>query len=229
VIGVAGLPASAASRAVRTWLPLPFILFCYWLAGFYFVDPQPRYEARFSAFDGQVRQWIGAVDFGRRAPRAILEFLELAYFGVYIIVPVGLAAVILAGHGATADRFWTIVLLATLTSYAVLPWIRTRPPWVLQPASPLSSRRVLVRRFNLLLLRRASTHANTFPSGHAAGALATTFAVAAVSLPASILFVVLSFCIMAGAVFGEYHYAGDMVAGAAAAVAAWAVVIAMGV
>jgi membrane-associated phospholipid phosphatase len=229
VLAAAWWPVSPVSRVVRTWLPLPFILLCYWLTGFYFVDPQPEYEARFAAFDLRVRGWLGAEDFARRAPRLLLEYLELSYFACYIVLPAGMAAFILAGREAESDRFWSIVLLAELACYGVLPWIRTRPWWIIQPGSPLSERRVLLRRLNLLVVRETSTHANTFPSGHAAGALATAFAVAAVWPLAGAVFVFVALSIMAGAVFGEYHYAGDAIAGAATAAAAWGLVTLLGV
>jgi membrane-associated phospholipid phosphatase len=121
------------------------------------------------------------------------------------------------------------VLLAELACYGVLPWIRTRPSWVLQPDSPLSQRRVLMRRLNLAIVRETSTHANTFPSGHAAGALATALAVAPVWPLAGAVFLFLALSIMAGSVAGEYHYAGDAITGAATAVAAWGVVSLLGV
>jgi membrane-associated phospholipid phosphatase len=229
VFVVIAWPPGAVSTTLRTWLPLAYILMCYWLTGFYFVDPQPEYEARFIDFDRRARAWLGAQDFAQSAPRAVLEFLELAYFACYIVLPAGLFAFVIAGQAAAADRFWSIVLLAELLCYGVLPWIRTRPSWVLHPNTPLASRRVLLRRLNLRLVRETSTHANTFPSGHAAGALATALAVAPVWPLAGFVFLLIALSIMAGSVFGEYHYAGDAVTGAATAVLAWGIVTMMAV
>jgi membrane-associated phospholipid phosphatase len=229
VVLAAGLPPSPAARAIRMWLPLPYILLCYWLTGFYFVDPQEEWEARFIAVDRRVREWLGAGDLARTAPRAVLEFLEASYFACYIMLPAGMLAFIVVGEGRAADRFWSIVLLAELSCYGVLPWIRTRPSWVLHSDSPLSTRRVLLRRLNLTLVRETSTHANTFPSGHAAGALATALAVAPVWPLAGAVFLFLALSIMVGSVAGEYHYAGDAITGAATAVAAWGIVSLLGV
>jgi membrane-associated phospholipid phosphatase len=229
VVSAAWWPVSPVFREVRIWLPLLYILLCYWLTGFYFVDPQPEYEASFVAFDRRVRRWLGAEDFARRAPRPLLESLEVAYFGCYVVVPAGMAVLVLAGRSDAADRFCSAVLLAEVVCYAVLPWVRTRPPWVLQPESLLSKRRLLVRRFNLLLVRTVSTQANAFPSGHAAGGLVTALVVAPICPLAGIVFLVIAVGIVAGSVLGEYHYAGDAITGVAVAVAAWSVVMLLGV
>jgi len=222
-------PDSDVGHVLRTWLPMPFILIGYWLAGFYFVDPQPEYEARFVAFDRRARAWIGATDVIRRAPRLLLEFLEVAYFGCYVVVPLGMLAFSAAGQEPHADRYWSTVLLAELACYSVLPWIRTRPPWTLRPVGPFSERRVVLHQLNLLFVRTTSTHANTFPSGHAAGSFAAALAVAVVWPLAGAGFVLMSLSIIAGSVLGEYHYAGDAITGVATAVAAWGIVTVIGV
>ena len=225
----ARLPASPVADTLRMWLPLPCILLCYWLTGFYFVNPQPEFEARFVAFDRRFRDAVGAGDFPRNVPRLVLEWLEASYFACYIVLPAGMLAFILAGQAHAADRFWSTVLLAELACYGVLPWIRTRPPWSLQPVSALAGRRVSLRRLNLMLVHETSTQANTFPSGHAAGALATALAVAPVWPAAGIVFFFIALSIMAGSIAGEYHYAGDAVTGALTAVAAWGLVSLLGV
>lgn len=229
VVLVARVPVSAETILLRSWLPLPYVLVCYWMTGFYFVRPQGEFESRFVEFDRRVRRWFGAEDFAARAPRAVLELLEVAYFSCYIVLPAGMIALMLAGEANSADRYWSIVLTAELSCYGVLPWIRTRPPWALRPADAPVERSGLMRRLNLLLVREASTKANTFPSGHAAGALAVALAVAPVWPGAGVVFFFVALSIMTGSVAGEYHYAGDAITGAATAVAAWGIVRLLGV
>ncbi len=229
VVLVSRLPASAAATVLREWLPLPYVLLCYWLSGYYFVRPQEKFEARFLAFDLRARRWFGAEHAATRAPRALLEALEIAYFSCYVVLPAGMIALTIAGQAGGADRYWSTVLVAELACYGVLPWIRTRPPWALRETDALDGRGVLVRRLNLMLVREASTQANTFPSGHAAGALAAALAVAMVWPAAGAVLVVVAVSIMAGSVVGEYHYAGDALTGALTAVAAWGLVVLMGV
>ena len=105
VASTAWWPDTPTAWAARTWLPIPFILPCYWLTGLYFVDPQPEYEARFAAFDNRARRWLGATQFVERAPRGVLEFLELSYFGCYIVVVLGMAMLYLGGRPQAADRY----------------------------------------------------------------------------------------------------------------------------
>ncbi len=223
------LPVTPATTLVREWLPLPYVLLGYWMSGFYFVRPQEEFEARFLAFDLRVRRWFRAEHASTRAPLPLLEALEAAYFSCYVALPAGMIALMLAGRSDAADRYWSIVLIAELACYGVLPWIRTRPPWALRGTEARDARGGPIRRLNVLLIRRTSTQANTVPSGHAAGALAAAIAVAMVWPAAGAVFFVVAAGIMAGSVIGEYHYAGDAFTGALTAVAAWALVLLTGV
>jgi membrane-associated phospholipid phosphatase len=128
----------------------------------------------------------------------------------------GLVALYLGGLAGAADRFWTAVLAAGFACYGVLPWLVTRPPRLLEPPSP--RRRSSIRRLNLEVLQRASTGLNTFPSGHAATAFATTFAVAMYLPYAGFLLGVITIGIAIGSVTGRYHYAADSIAGVLVAV-----------
>ena len=150
-----------------------------------------------------------------RAPRPVIELLELAYLCCYPMVPIGFACLYVAGLREESDRFWTAVLLAVFGCYGVLPWLPTRPPRAIEGAPMRSSG--LVRRVNLRVLGLASIQLNTFPSGHAAASLATALAVGArlplVGLPLGLL----ALAIAIGSVVGRYHYAADALAGAALA------------
>jgi hypothetical protein len=64
-----------------------------------------------------------------------------------------------------------VVLLAEFACYGVLPWVQTRPPMLLETRPPASTHDGPLRRFNQAIAARGSIHANTIPSGHAAGAL----------------------------------------------------------
>jgi membrane-associated phospholipid phosphatase len=136
---------------------------------------------------------------------------------------------VLAGRADLADRYWSMLLLSILACYAVLPWVRTRPPWAVQPTEALAGRVVLLRRLNMYFVRTASTRVNTFPSGHTAGAFAVAFAVAPVSPLAGLVLLVVAASVAAGSVVGDYHYIGDALAGLATALLAWGVVTLIGV
>jgi membrane-associated phospholipid phosphatase len=78
-----------------------------------------------------------------------------------------------------------------------------------------------VRALNLRILGAASVKVNTFPSGHAAEALAVTLLVLGAPWFVVLPMAFVALAISAGAVFGRYHYALDALAGWLVAVAVW--------
>jgi hypothetical protein len=206
----------------RDWLPALQILIGYWLSGAFFVRPMPHIEARLAAWDILLFQRLGGASLVRHAPRWLLEYLELAYLTVYVVVPFGFGVVYCFAPERPVDPYWTIVLVSELACYGTLPWVQTRPPRALDQEMAIEWRPAFVRRLNVLVLRRGSVQANTIPSGHAAGACATALA-AGTFVPGSFLPLgVLAASITIASVVGRYHYAADAVLGALVAVAAWA-------
>jgi hypothetical protein len=200
--------------ANRWLLPPSLLLLGYWTSGLLFVSPMPRIERALADLDRALAiQAIAA-----RCPRPLAELLELAYAGVYLLVPVAL--LIALRSGVSADRFWTTILLTDYICFAMLPWIQTRPPRALGFAVPWRS---TWRQVNERLLAASSIQANTFPSGHAAEGLALALLV----LDASPALVVWMFfnaaAISAGAVLGRYHYAADAFAGWLVALLVWGI------
>ena len=220
------LPVTPLTLVARDWLPALYLVAGYWLSGWYFVGPMKGIEARFLGLDWRV---IGR-DVSARlesVPRVVLEVLELAYVTCFLFVPGGLVILALTGHRDAADRFWTLVLLGEFGSFAMLPWIQTRPPRLIEGPGELDRRPLFMRRMNSLQVTTLSIGVNTFPSGHVAGALATAIAVSEVipALAPWLLAAVMT--ITAAAVLGRYHYFIDAVAGAGWTLVAWAIVRAL--
>jgi len=105
--------------------------------------------------------------------------------------------------------------------FAMLPWVQTRPPRTLESGEPWSSS---LRRFNLTLLGSTSIQVNTFPSGHAAEALAAVLLVLDAPLGIVAFMFVAAIAVASGTVLGRYHYFADVVAGWFVAVCVWMVV-----
>ena len=228
-VGVALLAAAsvpsmggpAAAQVVRDWLPLAWILAGYWLPALLVTRTNQSLERALLALD---RRWFGRsgiAAFVERAPRAVIELLEVAYLFCYPLVPAGFAALYAAGLRDEVDRFWTAVLLAVFSCYSILPWLPTEPPRRLEERSSPAVRSP-TRAVNLRVLDRASIHLNTFPSGHAAAAIATALAVSARMPWTGALFGVLAIGISVGSVVGRYHYAADAITGALVAAFAFA-------
>jgi hypothetical protein len=219
---------SLVARTLRDWLPAAYLLAGYVLSGLFFVAPMPWIEARLAAWDRRLFAAIGLRGFVARAPRLLLESLEASYVGTNVLIPGALLGLVAGGAGLHVDRFWSMVLLAEFGSFGMMPWIQTRPPWVLETADALDRRGLLVRQVNGWIVRRWSHRANTCPSGHVSGVLAAAIAV---SVPMPVLGGVLFACaawVAVGAVVGRYHYAADAVAGGALAVAGALAVTAWG-
>ena len=204
-----------SNAIVHDWLLPPLLLFLfYWTTGLLFVAPMARLENTFVWIDAalNIRSWSS------RAPVWLADTLELAYAGVFVLVPVALALYLCLGSAATADRFWTVILVTDFVCFGFLPWIQTRPPRALEAGEPWHSS---LRSLNLGLLRATSVQVNTFPSGHAAEALAAALLVAALSPAVSLCMFLAALAVSAGAVFGRYHYAIDAFTGWFVAVAVW--------
>jgi membrane-associated phospholipid phosphatase len=199
------------------WLLPPLLLLLgYWTSGLLFTAPMPRAEQALRQIDSVLR--VRAI--ASAAPRWTAELLELSYAAVYALIPIALVLHLRFTASPDYDRFWTVILVTDYVCFGVLPWIQTRPPRALEPGDPWRSS---LRAFNLRLLGAASIRVNTFPSGHAAEALAAALLVsnAPYAVVAWMLFNALA--VSAGAVLGRYHYATDALTGWLVAVGVWSV------
>ena len=204
-------------------LPLIYLLVGYWLPALLVRTPDEDVEQQLLSFDHALFGADGLTRFEQRAPRPLVEYLELAYLLCYAVVPAGFAILVMAGHGGDAiDRFWSSVLLASFLCYGTLPWLPTRAPRAIEPVRQTA--RSSIRRLNLAVLNRASVQWNTFPSGHTAASLATALAVWSYIPGAGCVLSLIALSIAAGSVVGRYHYAADALAGAAAAILAFVTV-----
>lgn len=222
---VAGLLLTAASAIaplhplLHGWLlPPALLLLGYWTSGLLFVAPMKRIERLFALVDRLVEvRRVGSL-----APVTVAEFLEFSYAAVFALIPIALALHLMLSPAPDTDRFWTVILVTDFICFAALPWIQTRPPRALESGEPWSSS---FRSFNLRWLGTASIHVNTFPSGHAAEALAAALLVSNLR-PAVFLWMLFNAAaVSAGAVFGRYHYAIDAFAGWLVALAVWLLVM----
>jgi hypothetical protein len=215
-------------RAGSAWslviIPSLVLLGGYRMSGLLFVRVDPRAEAWLRESDQRWLRRTGILPGFERAPVAVREFFELSYLLVYAALPAGAIVLLASGHAAAAARYWTVVLLAEFACYAVLPWVQTRPPMLLEARPTVSTPDGPLRRFNQAIAARGSIHANTIPSGHAAGAFACALAIFDALPVAGAAFGALAICIATASVLGRYHYAADAVLGLAVAVVAWMIV-----
>ncbi len=203
------------SLANLLFLPGTLLFLGYWISGWFFVAPMPGAERWLIRVDEALR----VSHLATRFPRPIVELVEFAYAGIYVLIPVALFVGIDAG--VDADRFWTTIITTDAVCFGMLPWFQTRPPRAVGFASPWRSS---WRPINLLLLETGSIKANTFPSGHAAEALTAALLLTPAPWPVVAGMFASALAVSAGAVFGRYHYAADALAGWAVALLVYALV-----
>lgn len=215
------LVAPLAASVTRDWIPYALLLMFYWQAGQFVTGPDTAFEAKLERLDQKIvapfLAWCGR----HPAGKWITTYLEIAYMFCYVSLPAGMAALYLLRRGADSGHFWTVVLLAAYAAYGTLPFLQTRPPRVLGEkwSAPVLSGKV--RAFNMAILRHASIHANTIPSGHVASTTACALILLRLApMWLGLVFVVVALSIAVGAVAGRYHYAADAILGFLVAIAA---------
>ena len=216
--------AHAGNGVVRDWSLVLVILIGYFVSGRFFVHPSPELESWLAGWD---RRLLGNPSTRFAGwPRPVLAYLELVYLGCFLLVPLGLAALVWTGRAPLANRYWTMVIGAEFGAFAPLSLIQTRPPWAFERATGPANRPM--RRVALLMVEQFTIRANTFPSGHVAGSLAVAFAVIGAMPWFGAIMLALAASISVACVVGRYHYVVDVVAGAALALAIWGCVIVAG-
>ena len=209
--------AHTAPPLVRDWAPLAYILGGYFLGGHLFAAPSTAIERWLLGWD---RRLLG--DPASRFvawPRAAVAALELIYMGCFLLIPAGVLILQSAGHAASVDRYWTMVMGAEFAAFAPLAFIQTRPPWALERKPELAD--PAIHRLASQMVQHLTIRVNTFPSGHAAGSLAVALAVVGPLPWAGAALLALAAAICLGCIVGRYHYVIDIGAGAAVALALW--------
>lgn len=212
-LGLSAAPRSAFVAIARDWAPAVSILISYYASGALFVGPSARFETWLAKADAR----LPFVTRLARMPAALEAVFEVLYAGTFLVIPAGFAVLAASGFRAEADRYWTMVSLAEYVAFGLLPWLPSRPPWLVERLDPGQSRGL--RRAGLVWVRRTSHGANTFPSGHTAGSLTIALAVIPFAPVAGAALLVVALGIAIGCVAGRYHYAIDVLAGALLAIA----------
>jgi membrane-associated phospholipid phosphatase len=199
---------------VRSWAPMLYVLGGYYLAGRTFVRPMRSIET-----------WLMSVDrlvLGDHAlrfaawPRGLIALLDAAYIGCFVLVPAGFVLLLSAGRGDLMEYYWTVVAGAELGAFATLPYLQTRPPWVIERLAEAG-----MPRPSVLFMKHATTGANTLPSGHAAGSLAVALAVADILPAAGAILIVLALAIAVATIVTRAHFVVDVATGMALAIGVW--------
>ena len=198
------------SSVIRDWMPAALLLVAYWQIGGFFSQPSQSMQARLAAFD---RSFFGAAHI-QPAKTAIGSgpalYLELAYLLVYPLIPLGVAALYIAGMRQSADYYWVVVLLATYTCFAMTPFVPALPPRLLTGYDMFEIPPNSLRAVNRWVLRRGSIQAITFPSAHVASSAAAGLVLLRLEPGVGVIFLWTALSIAVATVGGGYHYAADV-------------------
>jgi membrane-associated phospholipid phosphatase len=207
---------------VGDWLPLIALPVLYWGLPWAMVGPGGR------LFDGIVQRWDLAL-FGTEPARTMAgalpsrplsELLHLAYLSYYAIIygPVLLFYVSSGRRGffETVLAF-TVTMVLSFLAFSVFPVEGPRFAWSPPPGIPSGP----IRSFTLMLLERGSARGTAFPSSHLAIALVQTLSSLRWRRSLGIVAGIATTMLAIGAVYGGFHYASDMAAGALVGAGAW--------
>ncbi len=217
------LPTLTAS-VTRDFLPAILMPMVYWQAGRFTTQINKPFQDWLQRFDRKLfSSWLPGLEL-KKGYRWIAAFLELAYLSCYVLVPMGLAVLYLKGLQRHAEEYWFVVLAATLPCYAFTAFVPTHPPRSLELNS---SNKVAgnVRRFNLWIVQWFTIQLNTFPSGHVTATLGSSLVVMHFAPAIGAVLVLISVGIALGAVLGRYHYAPDVIMGAAVTILVYALIL----
>jgi membrane-associated phospholipid phosphatase len=153
-----------------------------------------------------------------RAGLLLPVFFELCYLLVYTVGFVGVWALLAHGRRHRLNKFWLIYLAGTLSAYALFPYFPSEPPRIVFAGADLPAIVTDLRRFNLWILGNFSIHSSVFPSAHVSSAFSAAWGLLA-TLPErrwiGWTMAAYGVCVAIATVYGRYHYAVDVAAGAA--------------
>lgn len=144
------------------------------------------------------------------------EGLHLAYLAYYLLVAVPPLLLFKAQNGPGLRAMGSGAVLAYVPALLVYPFLPVEGPRYhgTPPDVPVGPVRELV----LGILEAGSSQGTAFPSLHMAVALAVSLVLLVIRPRLGILAVLLTAAMGAGAVYGGFHYAVDLVAGGCAGV-----------
>lgn len=203
----------AAASPVADWLPLLLVPLLYAELPYLMGDAVYR--------DAIVQRWEAAL-FGTQPARtlagvapsvALSELLHLGYVMYYPTVYVPpLLAYVTGRTAAFADAILAVMLTYALCFliFAFFPVEGPRYAWGAPAGVPDGP----IRSMTLMILERGSSRGTAFPSSHAAVAVAQAVVALRHQRGLGVAVAVTSVLLMIGAVYGGFHYAVDMLAGA---------------
>ncbi len=213
-----------AISMTRDWIPMALTLVAFReMELFVPVAYNVRYEQSWIHWDRMVLDQWGLKHAIEILGPVTPSYLELCYLLVYGVGSFCIVMLWVKAQRRGVDRFYVVLLVGTLLSYAMFPYFPSRPPRLAFPEVGFPVAHNIFRSINLFLLRKATIHSGVFPSAHVSSAFSAAWAMFLVlprgkGLAWGLLLYALSVAL--ATVYGRYHYAADAVAGFAVSLVA---------
>ncbi len=213
------------ARIVHDWYALAFVPALYTELGFLntVVHGGRYYDPAIQSIEAAIFGLQPSVELAARLPYlALSELFHLGYLSYYVIVYVPVLVLYLTRRYA-AFRTMMFGLLATFfVHYIWYTYFPVQGPRYLFPAPAPSVHAGPLYRLTHWILETGSSRGSAFPSSHMAVVVAVTVLARRVAPRMSWPVAVCAAGVALGAVYGGFHYAVDIVAGAAlGGVVAW--------
>jgi membrane-associated phospholipid phosphatase len=224
IVMAVALSGRARRREVvmlRDWLPLLSLPVLYAVIPTTALGVGP-FDPAIQGFDRAIFGGDVAHSFAGAIPSHMLsELLHGAYLSYYLIIYVP-PFLMYARDGATVEfrrtvLTFTLAMTACFVVFWIFPVVGPRYLWSAPPGVPDG----MFRRLAVALLQGGSAKGTAFPSSHMAIALSMSLSSLAWSRRAGALLLVLTVLLGLGAVYGGFHYATDMAAGALVGGCSW--------
>jgi len=215
--GLRFLDVLPGGRLTRDLAPGLLLTIGYWQSGHFFTGANPRFQAWLRTIDERWFPWVLRMTSSLPGRRALSTYLEASYLCFYPLIPLCVVILYLTGQRDAVDQLWKVVLMPIYFCHVCTVLFPSLPPRLVEAEEALRLGRSRARAVSAWVLQHGSITANTFPSGHVAGAFAAGFVLLKLTPVAGIACLWIAGSIALAAAVLRYHYSIDAVLGIALA------------
>ena len=215
------------SSVARHWALVAIILPGYWALEFISGQPLDMLQSTWLAWDRHLLDGWGLRTLIEAGGSVGPWLLESAYLFLYAIPPLSLALVYAFAGRRLADRFLLVLLLGTLSAYALIPLVPVISPRIAYPGMDEPAIATVPRAINVWMLDHLDNAVTVFPSGHVAVAFSSAFGLLTVFRRRAVFWLpafALAALIYVATIYGRYHYLVDGLTSIVVATATWRLV-----
>jgi membrane-associated phospholipid phosphatase len=212
-----GLHRVAAGEWVLALYPVPLFAFLYTEVGYLdrLLHPGAFFDADIQHIETLVFGGFPSSDLHQRLSSRVLgEYLHVGYGSYYFLAPALVLALWFKGRRYEFDTAIATISLAFFVSFLIFILYPVAGPYHTLPRPPVESLGFVMPEAVRYVIDRGSSIGAAFPSSHVAVAVTVWIMAIRFHGGLSIVYAFLVPALAVGAVYGGFHYATDIVAGA---------------